>query len=628
MPHAGQKVLTFSAAAKSSRSRASRAGSVGAGLRGLDSIPVRFGLMAGALATICAVVQALIWSNDDVGAFPVAILAAIAATLVLAQASITVVAARKLTANINALRESTEAIASGDLDAPVDVDCACEVGGLADSFRKLVARLNGNLRRMNLLAHSDPLTGLPNRALVAHLIDRLAAARLQGSVYFIDLDGFGKINDAYGYRAGDLLLRQVGQRLVKVGLDRDLEQLDWGLDSFGELQDRPPSNVSFARFAADQFVALIPGAASVEACELNAKAMLRALDQPFVVAGVELKISARIGVARLPVDSSDSSEALKFADLAMAAARRRRADCVMFEPGLYDAAVEQSQIETDLREALARRELYLDYQPQVDSRSGELVGVEALVRWKHPMRGLLSPGVFLPIAERAGMMTALGNFVLDAAIRQCGVWQRAGAPKRIAINIAPAHLDDRRFADDVLALIATYQANPALIEIEITESTAMLDTETTRTHLHRLKEAGVRLAVDDFGVGYSNLSQLARLPFNALKLDKSLIDEIGRSDKGDAIAKMIINLGRDLGYTLIAEGVETAEQRTLLQQFGCAVHQGFLIARPMSVEALDHWEQRPTTETLRKLHAAMRTRAPATTRSVTPAALPDHTAVA
>lgn len=614
MPYAGQKVLTSSAATR------------GRGQRGLDSIPVRFGLMAAGLAATCTAVQALIWSSEGLSSFPIALLIVIAGTLIAAQASITVVAARKLTANINALRESTEAIASGDLDAPVDVDCSCEVGGLADSFRKLVVRLNGNLRRMNLLAHSDPLTGLPNRALVAHMIDRLAAEQMHGAVYFIDLNGFGKINDAYGYRAGDLLLRQAGQRMVRLGLERDLKQLDWGLNSFGEFENRAPNDVSFARFAADQFVALIPGDTAVETCRRRAKAILRALDQPFMVAGAELKISARIGIARLPIDSSDSSEALKFADLAMAAARSRKADWVLFEPALHDAAVEQRQIETDLREALARGELYLDYQPQVDCRSGELVGVEALVRWQHPARGIVPPGVFVPTAERAGLMTALGSFVLDAAIRQCAAWQRAGAPKRIAINISPAHLDDRRFADEVLGLLATHGADPALIEIEITESTAMLDTETTHAHLHRLRDAGVRLAVDDFGTGYSNLSQLARMPFNALKLDKSLIDEIGRSEKGDAIVKMIVKLGRDLGYTLIAEGVETPEQRILLQQFGCEIHQGFLFGRPMSAEALDHWQSHTQVETLRKLHTAMRTQAPA--RPAVPAAIAGQAAVA
>jgi predicted signal transduction protein with EAL and GGDEF domain len=605
--------LTSKMLARSDRPSSDRNGA------GFNSIPVRFGLMAALLAAICALAQALIWRADDLQGWPLALPIAAIGILVLAQASITVVAARKLTANINALRASTEAIAAGDLGAPIDVDCACEVGGLSDSFGKLVGRFNANLRRTNVLAHSDPLTGLPNRAVIAHLTERLAAAQQEGAVFFIDLDGFGKVNDAFGYRAGDQLLQAVGRRISEDGLARQIDQLDWGLNPFGEFEDRRPIDIAFARFAADQFVALIPQATDPAICEQYARAILRSLEVPFSIASAEIRISARIGIARLPLDGSDAVETLRLADLAMRAAKAGKTDWAFFEPALRDAALDRSRLESELRDALQCGELSLHYQPQVDCRSGRIVGVEALARWNHPTRGMVPPDVFIPIAEQTGLMTLLGRQVLALAVRQCAAWQQAGAGKRVAINISAVQLDEPGFADEVLALIAEHGVDPSLVEIEITESMAMSDTHSIRAHLIRLRAAGVLIAIDDFGTGYSNLSQLAKLPFTLLKIDKSLIAGIGRSAKEDAIVRAIINMGHDLGYAIVAEGVETQKQRGFLAELGCHVHQGYLLARPMPVDDFEQWDGRRALDALlARAHAQLRPREASNVIHLTP----------
>jgi predicted signal transduction protein with EAL and GGDEF domain len=574
--------LEFVAAAPSSRAKG----------KGLNSVPVRFGLIALALGTLCCIGQALIWHGDTDRQTPVAVVVAIFTLIVLAQAAMTYLAAWKLTQNIKALRDSTEAIAAGDLDAPIEVECACEVGVLADSFQRLVSRLNGNLRRMNMVAHSDALTGLPNRAVMTHMLESLVAVDMPGSAMFIDLQGFKKVNDAFGYRAGDRLLQDVGRRIAKVGFNREIDQFDWGVSSFGEFERRAPNGITLARFAADQFVALLPGVVDADHCERHAKAVLQALSLPFDVGGAEIRLTAHIGLARAPLDTSDPSEMLRFAELAMCAAKDERKPWRFFCSALSDVAVDRSRLESELHEAIERGDLQLHYQPQVDSRTLQIVGVEALARWSHPTRGMISPAVFIPLAEQIGLMPALGAHVLRSAVRQCAQWQRQGRRHRVAINISATQFDDPHFVRDALAVIAEYGVDPALIEFEITESMAMSDLPASHQNLIFLREAGVQIAIDDFGTGFSNLALLARLPFTTLKIDRSLIEGIGWSPKGEVLVKTIVAMAEGLGYTIVAEGVETPEQRAWLDNKRCHVHQGFLFARPMPADEIDNWDQR------------------------------------
>ncbi|NVN87402.1 MAG: EAL domain-containing protein [Rhodopseudomonas sp.] len=560
--------------------------------KGLNSIAIRFGLMAAGFSALCVGAQLYFLAQPESARG--AALAASCVLSILLPAAVTYLAARKLATQIGALRAGTEAIAAGNFDSPLEVDCACEVGGLADSFRKMVGRFNSNIVRMNALAHSDMVTGLPNRAVVAHMLSQLTAqdAAGEGAVMFIDLDGFKKINDVLGHEAGDELLRLVGDRIIHDGLDRQPEQLAAYTTTFGELRAEPPQGPVLARFAGDEFVLLFPGLTGADAVERHAEAILSAIRRPFLIWDNEVEISASIGIARTPIDSDDPAELLNFADLAMYAAKQGGKNrAAFFEPALRDDIVERSTIEADLRYALDYGGLSLHYQPQLDSQTLECVGVEALARWDHPTRGPVSPAIFIPIAEQAGLMPQLGAHIFRMAARQCREWLDAGIRRRVAINVSPIQFENPNLIRESLAILAEFDLDPGLIEIEITESMAMSDFAASQSRVRQFQDAGVQISIDDFGTGFSNLSQLAKMPFDSLKIDRSLIADIGSLPKSEAIIRAIVSMAHALGYSAIAEGIETPMQHQFLQRLHCDAVQGYLFARPLTATQLDRWEQ-------------------------------------
>ncbi len=542
---------------------------------------------------------------------PIALIAAVSVLAALFPTIFTYLAAKKLTGQIGALQRSTESIASGDLDSPVDVDCSCEVGGLADSFRKMVKRLNSNILRMNILAYNDAVTGLPNRAVITHMLDKMTAdwnfgggVAEKSAVMFIDLDGFKRVNDTLGHEAGDELLKQVSLRIIYKGLDRSPEQLDTCTTPFGELCDRRPTDIAFARFAGDEFVALLPGIADVEELKRLATAIIASLDEPFLIQGNQLKVGASIGIARIPFDSSDTAELLNFADLAMYEAKKAGKNCCnFFNPALRSVLMERDRIETDLRAAIENEEFVLHFQPKLDALTFECVGLEALVRWNHPTRGLVAPGVFIAIAEQTGLMPALGLVIVKLAARQIRSWVASGARRNVAINVSAIQFGCSNLVLDILDILKQHEVDPTLVEIEITESMAMSDYLIAVHRIDRLQSAGVKISIDDFGIGFSNLSQLARLPFDALKIDQSLIADIGENAKSEAIIKALVGMAHALGYTTIAEGIETPRQLAFLQQIGCDRVQGFLLGRPMPAEEIDAWEQNRSSNSPRAMQA-------------------------
>lgn len=559
--------------------------------RGLNSIPVRFAVMSGGLTSLCVAAQLYLWLGMDRDDVAVSLIAVVLACSIVIPTIVTWAAASKLTGQIDALKKSTEAIVNGDFDAPVDVDCACEVGGLAESFRKMVGRLNSNILRMNVLAYSDPLTGLPNRAVATHMLGHLMNANREGSVIFIDLDGFKKINDNLGHEAGDELLKQASRRIIEIGLERTLEDLDACTTPFGELCDRAPEDVVFVRFAGDEFVAILPGITSRSELERISDRVVAALKQPFLVKGTSITIGASVGIARAPVDSQGALELLNFADLAMYVAKQAGKNGFrFFDPEMRDVVVERSRIESDLREAVAQNQLVLHYQPKLDAQSLECAGVEALVRWNHPNRGLLGPGEFIPVAEQAGLMREMGYNILRAAVGQCRTWIDAGTPRKIAVNISPAQFEDESLATGILDLLSEFDVETSMLELEITESMLVTDFAITKTRLLELQQAGVEISIDDFGVGFSNLSQLARLPFNALKIDRSLVADIGVNQKSEGIVRAIVGMARALGHRTIAEGIEHPEQLQFLRSIGCDEVQGFLFSKPVPAVSIDQWQ--------------------------------------
>lgn len=556
---------------------------------GINSIPVRFAVMTALFSTIGVAAwrvmaalspeQALDFGGDLLGVVCIA-----------APTAVTFWAATKLTAQIHALRRSADAVVAGDFDRPVEVECACEVGGLADSFRKMVGRLNANIVRMNVLAYVDPVTGLPNRAVVEHTLQRMVGDGPGGAVMFIDLDGFKRVNDTYGHSAGDDLLRQASLRAIREGLRREPEELDACSNPFGELCDRAPQDIVFVRFAGDEFVALIPGAVDDAAVMAQAEAVLAALSRPFEIHGQKVKIGASIGIACAPRDSNDAQEILTFADMAMYAAKQAgRGRVAVFDPKVRGMAVERAEIEKELRQALEDDALELAFQPKVDARTLECVGVEALARWTHPTRGVVPPGVFVPIAEQSGLMNALGGTVVRKAAAQARRWQDAGRHIDIAVNVSPAQFEASDFVQTVIDACAAQGVNPGVFEIEITESMAMADIVATTRRVEALRAQGMRISIDDFGIGYSNLSHLSRLPIDDIKIDRSLVIGIGSSARAESILKAMVEMAHALGDRVIAEGVETQAQFEFLRGIGCDCIQGYLFARPMAPQALEEW---------------------------------------
>lgn len=557
--------------------------------RGVNSIPVRFGMMTAVMAAIgvagwriliaLAPEQALGAGGDVLSLVSVG-----------APTAATFWAATKLTAQINTLRKSAEAVVAGDFDRPVEVDCACEVGGLAESFRKMVGRLNANIVRMNVLAYVDPVTGLPNRAVVQHMLKRMVGAGPGGAVMLIDLDGFKRVNDTHGHAAGDELLRQASLRVIREGLKREPDQLDACSNPFGELCDRPPEDIVFARFAGDEFVALIPGEQDEAVLKGTAEAILTTLRRPFDVHGQEVKIGASIGLARAPRDSDDAQEILTFADMAMYVAKDAgRGRLASFDPKVRGMALERAALEKDLREALDANALDLVFQPKIDARTLDCLGVEALARWTHPARGNVAPGVFIPIAEQCGLMHALGALVMRKAAAQARLWLDAGRRVDIAVNVSPAQFEAADFTQSTLETCSAAGVTPSVFEIEITESMAMADIAATTRRVEALRAQGMRISIDDFGIGYSNLSHLSRLPIDDIKIDRSLVIGIGVSDRRESILRALVEMAHALGDRVIAEGVETQAQFEFLRSIGCDCVQGYLFARPMSAGTLEHW---------------------------------------
>lgn len=555
--------------------------------RGLHSIRWRFALASAALTSCGFAARELLLGHGielhltELGSL---------ALLVLAIAAITFWMAHKLTGNIVSLQRSTEALAAGDFDSPVDVDCSCELGGLAQSFQKMTARLNANILRINTLAYTDAITTLPNRSVIDHLLGYALApereADFEAAIVFIDLDGFKRVNDTLGHDGGDELLRQASLRILQDGLGRTPHTIDTCTDAFGNPCNRLPEDVVFARFAGDEFVAILPGQTDREALAQVGESVIRSLERPFRIKGQDVVVGASVGIAITPEDTRSATELLSFADLAMYSSKQAgKSRCMFFDKSTRDTLVENTRIEADLRLALQRGELLLHFQPKFDTRSLTLRGVEALVRWQHPTRGLLAPAAFVEVAEQVGLMAELGRRVLELAATQCRAWLDEGLRQPVAVNVSPSQFADPQFVRGVLDTLAAHHVEPGLLSIEITESMAMTDFGTTAQRLAELRRAGVRVAIDDFGIGFSNLSQLAQLPMDELKIDRSLIGQIGRCSKGEAIIRAIVGMTAALGYRTIAEGIETPAQLEFLRTLGCDSVQGFLLGRPVPAAA-------------------------------------------
>jgi diguanylate cyclase (GGDEF)-like protein/PAS domain S-box-containing protein len=417
--------------------------------------------------------------------------------------------------------------------------------------------------RLEHQAFHDPLTGLANRALFRdRVVHALAAGGRDGTrpaVIFLDLDDF-KAVDSLGHAAGDCLLAEVAARLLNATRGCD----------------------TVARLGGDEFAVLVATIGDATEADVVAERIVRTLARPITIGGREVVARASLGVAvATPADTAD--ELLRNADLAMYHAKGRgKGTCAHFAAEMYEAIHERVALEGDLRQAIARDEFGLAYQPIVDLATGRVVGVEALARWVHPERGAVSPARFVPVAEESGLVLPLGRSVLAAACRQAAAWHQDGADDLyVAVNISGRQLEDPRFVDDVAAAVAGAGLDPHALLLEITEGVLMQDTAANLARLAELKALGVRLAIDDFGTGYSSLAYLQRFPVDVLKIDKSFVDGVHDGGSHEALARTIIALGRTLSLSTVAEGVERAEQRAALLALGCTLGQGYLFSRPL-----------------------------------------------
>ena len=428
--------------------------------------------------------------------------------------------------------------------------------------------------RLRHQAFHDSLTELPNRQLfVDRLEQALARAERRESeiaVFFMDLDYFKLINDSLGHEAGDRLLLAVGERLRTCLRSED----------------------TIARFGGDEFAVLLEVVASPSFVAQVADRIAKELEEPFILDGRQVFVTASIGIA-LDVSGRElPEELLRNADVAMFKAKGN-GNCryQVFDQSMHDQALRRLELENDLRRALEREEFIVYYQPKVSLELGKVCGFEALVRWKHPQRGLISPAEFIPLAEETGLMVPIGRWVLREACRQAKEWQTRhqtnDARLTVSVNLSPRQFHQTGLVESVAQVLEETGLDSCSLALEITESAVMQNAQLARTILQRLKDSGVRIEIDDFGTGYSSLSRLKHLPIDVLKIDRSFVLGLGEYDEDEHIVSSIINLAFGLGLSVVAEGVETPEQAARLRTLGCEIAQGYYFSKPLSSEALD-----------------------------------------
>ena len=433
----------------------------------------------------------------------------------------------------------------------------------------------------------DSLTGLPNRTLFH---DRVARALVESqrsdgelAVLMMDLDRFKEVNDTLGHASGDRLLQEIARRLLDVLRAGD----------------------SIARLGGDEFGILLPGALPTAAIEVVER-IRHAVNRPFMLDGLPVTVDASVGIAFHPADGDDVTVLLQRADVAMYVAKETHSGHAIYSSDDDRHEPTRLSLVGELRRAIDERELTLYYQPKVALRSGRVTGVEALVRWRHPERGLVMPDEFIPVAQKTGLIKPLTLFVIDEALRQCNAWGRRGHAIRVAVNISPRSLIDVEFPHDVERLLRKWGVANDLLELEITEDAIVADPRRVRAVLEQLNGMGIRLAIDDFGTGYSSLAYLTRLPIDEIKIDRSFVTSMSSSKDDAIIVRSTIELGRNLGLKVVAEGVEDARTWTWLRELGCDIAQGYHVSRPVPPDELTAW-----LESLPRANGAPQWRAPA-----------------
>jgi predicted signal transduction protein with EAL and GGDEF domain/FixJ family two-component response regulator len=444
------------------------------------------------------------------------------------------------------------------------------------------------------LAYCDSLTGIPNRQAFLEMLERELQRSKIGNkkfaVLFMDLDAFKRINDTLGHNVGDQLLQQVSDRLRDTIRPSDLLSRGDapGREGGDSSRQQGGEGTNLARLGGDEFTILIPDLDRVEHALNVAHRVKDAMRRPFLIEGNEIFMTASIGISLFPEDGDDCTSLLKYADTAMYHAKNcGKNNAKLYSSSLTMQIMSHVKLEVGLRKALKNDELYLLYQPQLDVRSSEIVGVEALVRWRHAERGVVSPTEFIPLAEETGLIVPIGEWVLRTACSQARAWQKLmRRPVRMAVNLSAKQFKDENLSQIVLSALHDTGLDPRLLELELTEGTLMDDAKATLATLEQLRGIGVYLSIDDFGTGYSSMNYLKRFDVRALKIDRSFISGLPQDSENAAITRAIIAMAHGLKMVVVAEGVETGEQLVLLEEYGCDLVQGFYLGRPAPADTV------------------------------------------
>jgi len=539
---------------------------------------------------------------------------------VIACIAISTTMARKITGPILRLAKVADDLAAGQINQAVDVDGAGEFKEIAsvlnsvigdvntykskmdidhqllsmkvdertaqlskrnEELNKAVEEVTETKNRLRRLAYFDSLTALPNRRLLTEQLDlllRLAKRNEQIlALLFLDLDNFKRINDSLGHSAGDQLLKEVARRLSQCVRDSDVVGHSTAQDA----------RINVSRLGGDEFTVVLNQIDDVKSAGIVADRIIQSLVAPINIEGHDLVVTPSIGIAVAPADSHDVTGLLKAADTAMYHAKSSGKNSYLFYSSKMDAtSVDRLKLESDLRKAIERNELLFHYQPQVDTRTGSVLGVEALLRWEHPEHGMVSPFKFIPLAEEMGLIGEIGQWGLREACRQLVEIRDAGLKlDKMSVNVSALQFNNQ-FIASVDAILNEYQLSPESLELELTEGIMIDDNESILAALNALKELGVRLSIDDFGTGYSSLSYLSRFPLDELKIDRSFVVELEKSESDAALVTAIIAMGKSLKLEIVAEGVETHSQYQFLTSKGVTLIQGFLFSKPLPIHEL------------------------------------------
>ncbi len=488
-----------------------------------------------------------------------------------------------LVSPINHLRRMIQRFKDGHLEQDVTFLGNDELAELAADFRDMSGSLARSTEKVNTLAYYDTLTGLPNRETFNICLEKALKSCERTSsalgLLFIDLDNFKYVNDVFGHQAGDGLLKDAARRLESSLRDADV------ISRQADEDDPINPNRMVVRLGGDEFTVLLSDLRQAHQASAVAQRIIDVISKPFLVQNREVTVGASIGIAMYPVDGLTAENLIKNADLAMYEAKQKgKNNYQFFTKAMNSAVARRIEIETELRKALKQNQFYLDYQPKVDLASGAVAGVEALIRWLHPEKGVVSPAQFIPVAEDTGLITELGRYTVMETCHQLSIWQesRMFSHCSIAVNISGQHMALGDPLKDLKDAIGRYRIDPAKVEVEITESILLKDEDRSIQMLNEIRQLGIKISLDDFGTGYSSLAYLRKFPIDVIKIDRGFVLEMERDEQSIHIVKAIVSLARALSLKIVVEGLETKSQVQKMRELGCDYGQGFYFSRPVN----------------------------------------------